>query len=155
MLISNEGIAKLADFGIASFYDDENKIIEDDEKEIENNDKKPKQKHSKNRIKGSPYWMAPEIISLKQVTPSCDIWAVGATAIELYTGMPPYSELGQMSALFRIVHDPHPKLPPNISDLFKDFLLQCFIKDPLKRPTASKLLSHAWLKSHDFNGYDY
>ena len=39
---------------------------------------------------GSSYWMAPEIIGMRgQLTPACDIWAVGAAAIELFTGDPP------------------------------------------------------------------
>ena len=131
MLISNDGIAKLADFGIAEFFDD--KHIEEKERDDINDTKQ-------SQIKGSPFWMAPEIISMNQVTPACDIWAVGATAIELFTGHPPYYNLNSMSALFRIVHDPHPKIPQNASDLFKDFLLQCFIKNPMKRPNSTKLL---------------
>ena len=137
-MISNDGIAKLADFGVAEIYQRKNENNGDNNKQSE--------------IKGSPYWMAPEIIERKQATPACDVWAVGATAIELFTGHPPYHNLQAMPALFRIVQDQHPKIPQNASALFKDFLLECFIKDPMKRPTASKLLNHKWLKSYDFNG---
>jgi cell division control protein CDC15 len=49
--------------------------------------------------------MAPEIISSggDQPTYKCDIWSLGCTVIELLTGNPPYYDLMQFPALFRIV----------------------------------------------------
>lgn len=37
--------------------------------------------------------------------------------IELLTGEPPYFDLAPMPALFRIVQDDHPPLPPDISSV--------------------------------------
>ena len=46
-------------------------------------------KKKEGEVAGSPYWMAPEINEMRgQLTPACDIWAVGAVAIELFTGHP-------------------------------------------------------------------
>jgi serine/threonine protein kinase len=59
--------------------------------------------------------VAPEVIEMTSVGTASDIWSVGCTVIELLTGSPPYFELGTMSALFNIVEDEHPPLPPNIS----------------------------------------
>lgn len=36
---------------------------------------------------GTPYWMAPEIISLTGVSTESDIWSLGCTIVELLTGM--------------------------------------------------------------------
>ena len=89
--------------------------------------------------------MAPEIIGMNgEWTTAIDIWSLGATAIQLFTGHLPYRNLQPMSALFRITQDPHPGLPENASDTFKDFLLECCNKDPSLRPNASALLSHEW-----------
>ena len=96
---------------------------------------------------GTPYWMAPEIIELKGVTPAADIWSLGATVIELLTGKPPYIELNAMSALFRIVQDDMPPLP-ECSDECVDFLKQCFRKEPAERPAAEALLRHAFIMKH-------
>ena len=94
---------------------------------------------------GTPYWMAPEVIEMRNVTAAADIWSVGCTIIELLTSSPPYFDLDPMPALFRIVRDEHPPLPPRISDAMKDFLLLCFKRDPKDRPTAEELMNHTWL----------
>jgi serine/threonine protein kinase len=40
---------------------------------------------------------------------------VGCVVLELVTGQPPYYNQPAMAAMFRIVADTHPPLPPNIS----------------------------------------
>ena len=126
ILTTKEGTVKLADFGVATNFSaggiDMNEVV------------------------GTPYWMAPEIIEMKsEHNTACDVWSVGCTVIELLTGKPPYFDLGQMQAMFRIVQDEHPPLPDNISPDLEDFLLECFKKDPAERITAKKLLKHPWL----------
>eukprot|EP01124_Arcella_intermedia_P003841 TRINITY_DN12162_c0_g1_i1.p1 TRINITY_DN12162_c0_g1~~TRINITY_DN12162_c0_g1_i1.p1 ORF type:complete len:1451 (-),score=396.76 TRINITY_DN12162_c0_g1_i1:100-4452(-) len=98
-------------------------------------------------VQGSPYWMAPEIIEMNGASPKSDIWSLGCTVIELLTGKPPYYDLDQMPALFRIVQDDCPPLPDGITPLCKDFLMQCFQKEPYLRQTAAQLLKHRWITS--------
>lgn len=50
--------------------------------------------------------------------------------------------------MFRIVEDDMPPLPDACSALLKDFLRQCFHKDPAKRPSAEVLCEHEWLKQN-------
>ncbi|KAF2069497.1 hypothetical protein CYY_009186 [Polysphondylium violaceum] len=127
ILTTKEGKIKLADFGVATKFDDK----------------------AAASVVGTPYWMAPEIIELNGATTKSDIWSVGCTVIELLTGAPPYYDLGQMPALFRIVQDDCPPLPEGISPALKDWLMQCFQKDPNLRISAQKLLKHKWiLASH-------
>eukprot|EP00457_Paulinella_chromatophora_P000887 gb/GEZN01000888.1/.p1 GENE.gb/GEZN01000888.1/~~gb/GEZN01000888.1/.p1 ORF type:complete len:1118 (-),score=151.66 gb/GEZN01000888.1/:33-3386(-) len=126
ILSDKSGVVKLADFGVATKLSDARKS---------------------ESVVGTPYWMAPEIIEMTGIQgAACDIWSVGCTLIELLTGKPPYFDLGQMPALFKIVQDDHPPLPDDISPALNDFMLQCFAKNPFNRPTASKLLKHPWLK---------
>jgi len=133
ILITKDGMVKLADFGTAK--------LEDAEKKTQT-------------VVGTPYWMAPEVIEMSACGPTSDIWSVGCTVIELLTGAPPYFELGPMSALFNIVEDRHPPLPEKMSDDLRSFLKVCFKKDPRQRPTAAELLEHKWLKqlARDTNG---
>ncbi|TXT08665.1 hypothetical protein VHUM_02793 [Vanrija humicola] len=103
---------------------------------------------SVSEIAGTPNWMAPEIIKLAGASPASDIWSLGCTVIELLTGKPPYSGVGNsMTVLFRIVEDALPPLPVGVSPEALDFLKLCFAKDPKQRPTAAMLFQHDWVRT--------
>jgi serine/threonine protein kinase len=71
----------------------------------------------------------------------------GITAIEMAQQKPPHAELHPMRVLFVIPKADQPLLKgENYSAHFKDFVSQCTIKNPLKRPSAAVLLSHPFLK---------
>ncbi|KAI5778231.1 hypothetical protein EDC01DRAFT_622910 [Geopyxis carbonaria] len=123
ILTTKEGLVKLADFGVATRTNG----------------------LSDSSVVGTPYWMAPEVIELAGASTSSDIWSVGCTVIELLEGKPPYYKLASMQALFRIVNDDHPPLPEGVSPACRDFLMQCFQKDPNLRVSARKLLKHPWV----------
>ncbi|KAF2431836.1 Pkinase-domain-containing protein [Tothia fuscella] len=122
ILTTKEGLVKLADFGVAI-----------------------KSNVGEHSVVGTPYWMAPEVIELSGATTASDIWSLGCTVIELLDGKPPYHTLPPMPALFRIVQDDHPPLPEGASPVVRDFLMQCFQKDPNLRVSAKKLLKHPWI----------
>jgi len=46
-------------------------------------------------IKGSPYWMAPEVVKGTGYGFSSDIWSMGCCIIEMLTGKPPWHEHGK------------------------------------------------------------
>lgn len=102
--------------------------------------------HLNTDVSGTPNWMAPEVIQLLGASTASDIWSLACTIVELVTGKPPYSELLPMSAMFNIVMDRCPPIPPRCSPELADFLTQCFAKDPLERPTARDLFGHVWLQ---------
>lgn len=68
--------------------------------------------------------MAPEIIEVSGARLTSDIWSLGCTVIEMLTGHPPYYELTSMQALFSIVDDPHPPIPPGLSKELTHFLVR-------------------------------
>lgn len=123
ILTTKQGLVKLADFGVAT---------------------RTTTLHESSVV-GTPYWMAPEVIELSGATTASDIWSLGCTVIELLDGRPPYHKLQPMHALFRIVNDDHPPLPEGASPVVRDFLMQCFQKDPNLRVSARKLLKHPWI----------
>ncbi|KAJ2078885.1 Protein kinase of the Mitotic Exit Network [Coemansia sp. RSA 988] len=132
ILTTKSGNTKLTDFGVSLNL----KLRKPDDESV---------------VAGTPYWMAPEIIQLEGACTASDIWSLGCTIIELLTGKPPYAELMQMAALYRIVEDEHPPIPEGISEELKEFLLQCFRKDPHERPTALDLMSHPWTRQYRRN----
>ncbi|XP_022912340.2 mitogen-activated protein kinase kinase kinase kinase 5 isoform X2 [Onthophagus taurus] len=103
---------------------------------------------------GTPYWMAPEVAAVERkggYNQLCDIWAIGITAIELAELQPPMFDLHPMRALFLMSKSGFK--PPTLKDkdkwspTFHNFVKVALTKNPKKRPTAEKLLQHAF-----FNG---
>uniref|UniRef100_A0A8C5WCD4 Mitogen-activated protein kinase kinase kinase kinase n=1 Tax=Leptobrachium leishanense TaxID=445787 RepID=A0A8C5WCD4_9ANUR len=101
---------------------------------------------------GTPYWMAPEVAAVEKnggYNQLCDIWAVGITAIELGELQPPMFDLHPMRALFLMSKSNFqpPKLKEKMkwSPVFHNFVKVSLTKNPKKRPTAERLLTHAFV----------
>lgn len=147
LLVDSSGVVKLADFGMAKHLTGHSADLS---------------------LKGSPYWMAPELMQAvihkdnsSDLAFAIDIWSLGCTIIEMFTGKPPWSEYEGAAAMFKVMKDT-PPIPETLSPEGKDFLRLCFIRNPAERPTASMLLEHRFLKnvqhsdpspsSHLYNG---
>nr|XP_043625031.1 mitogen-activated protein kinase kinase kinase NPK1-like [Erigeron canadensis] len=129
ILVDNKGRIRLADFGASK------KVVE------------LATMTGAKSMKGTPYWMAPEVILQTGHSFSADIWSVGCTVIEMATGKPPWSQQYQeVAALFHIgTTKDHPPIPDHLSAEANDFLLKCLQKEPDFRPDASELLQHPFV----------
>ncbi|XP_052393491.1 mitogen-activated protein kinase kinase kinase kinase 2 [Carassius gibelio] len=132
ILLTERGDVKLADFGVAA----------------EINASVAKRKS----FIGTPYWMAPEVAAVERkggYNQLCDIWAVGITAIELAELQPPMFDLHPMRALMLMskssFQPPKLKEKNKWSTEFHNFIKTALIKSPRKRPTAEKILQHAFV----------
>ncbi|KAL7236118.1 hypothetical protein ACSBR1_019400 [Camellia fascicularis] len=114
ILVDNKGCIKLADFGASK------KVVE------------LATMTGAKSMKGTPYWMAPEVILQTEHSFSADIWSVGCMVIEMATGKPPWSQKYQeVAALFHIgTTKSHPPIPEHLSAEAIDFLLKCLQKSP-------------------------
>ena len=130
VLVHSNGTCKLADFGGAKLLKEYG----------------PDQYNS---LKGTPYWMAPEIIKQENAGRQADIWSVGCTILEMATGVPPWSEYkNHYTALFYIAQSNNPPpFPSHLSSLALDFLYNCFKRNPKERWNVFKLLRHPFLSN--------
>ncbi|XP_064956566.1 mitogen-activated protein kinase kinase kinase 5-like isoform X2 [Musa acuminata AAA Group] len=135
LLVDVHGVVKLADFGMAKHLNGAAGALS---------------------LKGSPYWMAPEVVQATMNKDigydfAVDIWSLGCTIIEMLTGKHPWSGLEGAAAMFKVLHR-DPPIPDSLSNEGKDFLRCCFRRNPADRPTANMLLEHQFVKhSHHYN----
>jgi serine/threonine-protein kinase 24/25/MST4 len=127
VLVSKDGQVKLADFGASR------QLTETVQK--------------CDTFVGSPYWMAPEILTEKEYDGKADIWSLGITCLEMATGKPPYSTVHPLQVLAVIAGKPSPTLPEGkYSKDFEAFLAACLQKEPKNRPSIELLLEMPFIK---------
>ncbi|XP_034460956.1 mitogen-activated protein kinase kinase kinase kinase 5-like [Hippoglossus hippoglossus] len=132
ILLNNQGEVKLADFGISA------QITATLARRMS--------------FIGTPYWMAPEVAAVEikgGYNELCDIWSVGITAVELAELQPPLFDVHPLRVLFLMSKSGYQ--PPKLKDkskwssMFYNFVKAMLVRNPKKRPSASKMLSNAFL----------
>lgn len=137
VLVSRDGVVKLADFGAATLA----KAIHD----------KAAVTDGLRSMRGSLFWMAPEVLKGAGYGRRADIWSAGCTVIEMMTGKHPWPAMDNTWAtIFAIASTPcGPPLPEGCSPTAVDFLQQCFRIQAGDRPTASQLLQDPFVSAID------
>ncbi|XP_053568868.1 serine/threonine-protein kinase PAK 4-like [Bombina bombina] len=127
ILLTHDGRVKLSDFGFCAQVN----------KEV------PRRKS----LVGTPYWMAPELISRLPYGPEVDIWSLGIMVIEMVDGEPPYFNEPPLKAMKMIWDNLPPKLKnaQKVSPLLKGFLDRLLVREPGQRAPANELLKHPFL----------
>lgn len=121
ILITQQGRVQLCDFGVAA------QLVSS--------------KTKRSTIVGTPYWMAPEVITEgASYNVKADIWSLGITLYEIATGSPPLSDQEAMRAIFLIPRNKPARLEGSqYSAALKEIVALCLDELPDERPSAEEL----------------
>jgi serine/threonine-protein kinase 24/25/MST4 len=98
---------------------------------------------------GSPYWMAPEVMTQNSYDGQADIWSLGITVIEMALGKPPLKEHHPLKAVSLIPLQPAPKLESKdgeFSQAMRNFVSVCLVKNPQHRANLDLLKQHPFIR---------
>ncbi|XP_071789843.1 serine/threonine-protein kinase 36-like [Asterias amurensis] len=124
ILLGKGGIVKLCDFGFARAISLNTLVL--------------------TSIKGTPLYMAPELVEEKPYDHTADLWSLGCILYELFVGTPPFYTNSIFQLVSLIIKDPV-KWPKNMSAEFKDFLQGLLTKNPRGRLSWPNLLHHPFV----------
>ncbi|CAI0412876.1 unnamed protein product, partial [Linum tenue] len=109
ILICSGSIVKLCDFGFARAMSQNTVVLRS--------------------IKGTPLYMAPELVREQPYNHTADLWSLGVILYELFVGQPPFYTNSVYALIRHIVKDPV-KYPDNMSSNLKASLRDCSIRWP-------------------------
>jgi serine/threonine protein kinase len=130
ILLTKEGVPKIADFGLAKLLDDRPDDVAATHQGV---------------VLGTPAYMAPEqaLGRLDQVGPATDIYSLGGIFYEMLTAHRPFeggTALGMMHQVLHQVPDPPSRFRPDLPRELDAICLKCLSKPPEARyPSAAAL----------------
>ncbi|XP_028630238.1 serine/threonine-protein kinase ULK3 isoform X2 [Grammomys surdaster] len=101
----------------------------------------------KHVLRGSPLYMAPEMVCRRQYDARVDLWSVGVILYEALFGQPPFasrsfSELEEKIRSNRLIELP---LRPQLSLDCRDLLQRLLERDPSRRISFQDFFAHPWV----------
>ncbi|XP_073980076.1 STKc_STK36 domain-containing protein fused [Rhodnius prolixus] len=125
VLLSEDGVAKLCDFGFARSMSTGTHVL--------------------TSIKGTPLYMAPELMEESPYDHNVDLWSLGCIAYEMLVGSPPFNTTSLLH-LISLIRNESIKWPENISQNCQSLLKGLLNKDPTQRLSWPHLLEHPFVK---------
>ncbi|KAG5483430.1 hypothetical protein CUR178_07751 [Leishmania enriettii] len=129
ILIGQNGAVKLADFGFARSMSYNTIVL--------------------TSIKGTPLYMAPELVQERAYDNRVDLWSLGCILYELYYGKPPFYTNNLFALIKKIVCEPvkyDTKANDPINPEFKSFLSGLLTKAASSRLNWPELLNHPFVQ---------
>ncbi|XP_078427881.1 phosphoenolpyruvate carboxylase kinase 1-like [Wolffia australiana] len=127
VLFDDWGRLKLADFGSAAWFGDGRPL---------------------RGVVGTPYYVAPEVLSGRDYGEKVDVWSAGVILYVLLAGIPPFRGESAVE-IFEAVMRANLRFPTRVflgvSAEAKDLLRRMLCKDVSRRLSAEQVLRHPWM----------
>jgi eukaryotic-like serine/threonine-protein kinase len=133
ILLTEEGIAKIGDFGIARMHGDQPLT-------------------QAGFLTGTPSYFSPELAQGQDPAPAADVWALGATLYAAVEGNPPYPPQANPMAMLRTIAS-GPPARPRRAGFLEPALTRMLDRDPGSRWSMSDA-AHALHRLADQHGAD-
>jgi serine/threonine protein kinase len=128
VLLTADGVPKIADFGLAKFLDRDRGLT------------------FTGAVLGTASYMAPEQAAgqTSQTCPATDVYALGAILYEALTGRPPFRGETRDLTIYQVLHDepvPPAQIQPAVPADLQTICLKCLEKDPAQRYASAEALA--------------
>ena len=134
ILMDNSLYPIIADFGLA-------KIINNDD------DLKNQTQQSINQVKGTPCYIAPEILEMDAndekiiYSKECDVYSFAFIVYQLFSSKPPFNKMSPYSVFDSILKGKRPTInEKDIPEAYSNLIQECWSQDPAKRPTFDQIV---------------
>lgn len=121
VLVGDDDLAKIADFGIARHVDDETLT-------------------QTGMVTGTPMFFSPQLARGVPATPADDVWALGATLFTVVEGRSPWPQVPNAIAMLHHIAE-HPPPRPESAGPLTDLITRMLSADPAERPDMATLAS--------------
>eukprot|EP00931_Biecheleriopsis_adriatica_P032956 TRINITY_DN1916_c0_g1_i1.p1 TRINITY_DN1916_c0_g1~~TRINITY_DN1916_c0_g1_i1.p1 ORF type:complete len:543 (+),score=130.32 TRINITY_DN1916_c0_g1_i1:34-1629(+) len=125
-------VLKIIDFGIAAHF----------------NAARPETAEMKSK-RGTPYYVAPEVMSRPSYNEKCDLWSAGVILYILLCGMTPWGKVKDDEVMKKVIKGKfnfNPAPFRSVSQAAKDLICRLLEMDTRKRYSAKQALSDPWVR---------
>jgi len=93
-------------------------------------------------IPGTPLWMAPEVLTGKEVDEKSDVYSFGIVLWEIITGQEPFPHHDSYQTFKEAITKNHerPPIPPETDPSLKALMEVCWHPDPSRRPSFTQII---------------
>ena len=126
----SNAVIKLADFGLSCFH--RNDVLTE--------------------AIGSPYYMAPEMVTIRKYGVAADVWSCGVCLYRMLSGQYPFDGQTNQEVFLKLRNKPHADFSKpvwsSISDEGKDLISMLLNANPEARICGEEVLHHPWMKNN-------
>ena len=134
ILVRDDGLVKLTDFGIARAADASGHTRAGD-------------------LLGTPSYISPEQALGRPATGASDLYALGVVGHEMLSGAKPFDKPTPIATAMSHIHEPPPPLPEHVPEALAGVIEDLLAKDPMDRPANARAVAiRLGLADHELMG---